>query len=88
MNGYGDKFLFINSYFDDMPTILCHKGSIDNMMSPNMKARSVLNKYILTNKVYPEGEALEDMVIEDRIKNCYEFCKQSFSSTNKMVNMP
>lgn len=51
MNGYGDKFLFINSYFDDMPTILCRKGSINSIMSPNMKANSVMNKYIYRQSI-------------------------------------
>lgn len=88
MNGYGDKFLFINSYFDDMPTILCRKGSINSIMSPNMKAKSVMNKYIYTGKAYPKGEELEDIVVYDRITSCYDICKISFSAGNKKIAMP
>lgn len=32
MNNYGDNFIFINSYFDDCPTILCSKNGVLKMM--------------------------------------------------------
>ena len=59
------------------------KQFIDNMMSPNIKAQDVTDKYISYTKV----ESLEDMVVNDRIASCYDICKISFSSGNKKLAM-
>jgi hypothetical protein len=84
MNNYGNKFLFINSYFENSPTILCNKSFIKSMLEPNMKPKSIQNKYIYTGEKMPKGEeALKDLIVSDKMQEFYDRMELEFRSPNR-----
>ncbi|MDF2965858.1 MAG: hypothetical protein K0Q51_1246 [Rickettsiaceae bacterium] len=77
MKHYGEDFLFIHSYTENHPTILCSKDFVDEMMEPNMKAPEVLSKYVNNPNVESKGQELEDLVIQDKITGLYDRCERN-----------
>ncbi len=59
LGNYGNKFLFIHSYFTQLPTVLCSKEFIKYIISEKTNEKSLIE---LMSKVYdPKSDKMDDL---------------------------
>jgi len=85
MDKYAENFIFIHSYFERSPTIVCSKEFVKSMVSPNMRVPSIQNKYIYTAEpVSNDIEEIKDCVLEDKIRQHYDCMSDSMARSLKL----
>jgi len=83
MDKYEKDFVFIHSYFETAPSIICSKNFVNSMISPSPEA---VSKYLSTHgPISQDIEVIKDNILADKILEVYT---QSECSSARSLKLP
>lgn len=84
LSKYEKDFIFIHSYFEQEPTIICSKNFVNSMISPDPETMS---KYLSTHEpIYQDIEVVKDNILIDKIWEVYAQSERSSARSLKLPN--
>lgn len=82
MNKYEKDFIFIHSYSETAPSIICSKNFISSMISPSSETMS---KYLSTHEpVSKDMEVVKDDIFAEKILEAYDQSEHSSAKSLKL----